>query len=376
MKVLIADDAHTFGGAQIAAVNLARFIKENSSYEVQFYFSQRNTRLTDRLHGIAGVRQCNAGYVASPFFLISQFQSMWRLFYIVRKIKSLKPDVIIVNMAGLEFGWLYIYAAKLLGLNLICWLHNPYKFSDLMPKTGLRRFQGSIRDFLADIFAKIIFNNLYTVSETSRSYLLDRFNRPDGISILGNTVFSKPFFMKSENIVRTVVHGFNAEKIVLVPGRISFCHKGQDQIVACLEEFARRAIAVIFVGDGEDTDNLKEACKEYKNVFFVGWQASVERYIECADAVLLPSRFEAQPLIAMEVMALQIPILTSEIPSFVELVGSEFSVDFSNTKAVLIKIEWLFSLDSGALQQHYKKCSKKFRGPEYKSSVFKILNEC
>lgn len=374
MKVLFFDDAYTFGGAQIAAISMAKYMKETMGLEVSFTCSPSNERLIERLNQVNGIDIRHDGYSAMPLFIVTHLLLLWKIPGIVAKMRAAKGNVVIINMAGLEFGWLYIYAAKMLKIRKIYWLHNPYLYTDLIQRSGWRHTMDAVRDRLADIFSKWILADLATVSNSGRESLLQRWGLRSGVKVLGNTITPTPTRSRREtNLARAVLNGYEAKTIAVVPGRITFGHKGQNKVAACLSELERNSVAVIFIGDGDDLDMLKQLCAGHSNAFFVGWQESIAAYMQDADVVLMPSRFETQPLIAMEAMYLQVPVLTSGIPSFDELMGREFIVDFDKPEELCKKIEWICQLTKERLADLYADRLEICCGSQYKSGIMRIL---
>lgn len=377
MKIVFFDDAHTFGGAQIAAVSLANFVRENLGHEVSFFCSKKNERLIERLKSVRGIEIRHDGYSALPLFIVSHIFMLWKLPGIIRAIRSMKPDLCFINMSGLEFGWLYFYSTKVMRLRRIMWIHNTSTYAELMKRTGWRGALDAVRDALGNIAAKVIWNDLVTVSYSGRDYLSRRLGRTSGIKVMGNTMKIAPVVQADIrlDLLTSVVRPYPADIIAVLPGRVSFGHKGHDKVVACLTEMKKRSIAMVFVGDGEDLETLRRLCEPFDNVFFVGWQESIVPYLVRADVVLLPSRFEMQPLIAMEAMLVGAPILTSQIPSFAELVGNDFLVDFDDPIAVCDKIEWITQLDKTQLDQSYAERLKICSGSAYLENVAHTLAE-
>lgn len=376
MKIIFFDDAHTFGGAQIAAISMAQFIREKLGYEVCFFCSPKNDLLIERLRTVDGIDIKLEGYTMLPLSIVSHIFLVWKLPALVRRIRAMQADACVVNMSGIEFGWLYIYATRLLGLKRVLWLHNTFTYADLLKRRGWRGALDKVRDALGDFAARQIWNDLVTVSHSARLDLLNRVNRHSGIKVMGNTIFEPSDTTGAPaDLLTRVIAGYEARKIVIVPGRTSFGHKGQDKIVACLDEMNRQGIAVVFIGDGEDLPMLRQLCQRYANVFFVGWQQSIAAYLVRADVVLLPSRFETQGLIAMESMYLNAPVLVSGIPAFAELMGSEFVVDFDDAREVCRRIEWIAALEKEELKQAYADRLRVCCGETYKEGVAKILAE-
>ena len=374
MKILFFDDAYTFGGAQVAAVSMAKYMQERMGLEVSFTCSPGNKRLIERLQQVGGIDVRHDGYSAKPLFIVSHLLMLWKLPGIISRMREAKGDVVIINMAGLEFGWLYIYATKILKIRRLYWLHNPFLYTDLLQRSGWRHTIDRIRDRLADLFAKTILPDLGTVSQSGRESLLRRWGLSSGVKVMGNTITLPPPRIRGEvNLARAVLNGYPAKTIAVVPGRISFGHKGQDKVVNCLPELERNSVAVIFIGDGEDLDALKKSCAGQPNVFFVGWQNMVSDYMQDADLVLMPSRFETQPLITMEAMYLNVPMLTSGIPSFEELIGQQFTANFDNPVELCAKIEWLCKQDRKWLESVYAAHLEICCGSQYQNGIMRTL---
>lgn len=374
LKILIADDAHTFGGAQIAAVNLARYLCETLGHDVSFLCPAANAPLLDRLRQTPRVAVLTDGPKAAPMNILSHLLSLWRVAGLARRLKAQGADLVLVNMSGLEFGWLTIHAARLAGLRTICWLHNPTRYDELLPRQGWRRVASLVRDRCADQFARLIFAQLHTVSHASRAYLLERLGRQAGIGILGNVVHAAAAAGPGgDDPFPALLGGYAARCIAVVPGRISFGDKGQDRLVPCLCALERQAIAVVFVGDGADLAALQAACAGHRNVFFAGWQPNVERYMRHADVALLPSRFEAQPLIAMEAMMMGTPIVTSSIAPFIELAGARYATGFADSRALCEQIDQVCAIEKEQLMNDYRERMARFSGPAYRSQVERVL---
>ncbi|WP_346293303.1 glycosyltransferase [Sphaerothrix gracilis] len=103
------------------------------------------------------------------------------------------------------------------------------------------------------------------------------------------------------------------------------------------------------VGDGEDRASLEDQVKQLglqKIVEFVGYQSqsSVREYLKQTDIFVLPSFAEGVPVVLMEAMATQIPVIATRIAGISELVDDGYSgylVPPGNTASLREKIEVL-----------------------------------
>jgi glycosyltransferase involved in cell wall biosynthesis len=82
---------------------------------------------------------------------------------------------------------------------------------------------------------------------------------------------------------------------------------------------------LIFIGDGPDKDSLEQLSSTFgldKHVTFAGvlGQAEVRRYYQDADIFVLPSFAEGVPVVLMEAMAMEIPVISTRITGIPELI--------------------------------------------------------
>lgn len=101
-------------------------------------------------------------------------------------------------------------------------------------------------------------------------------------------------------------------KILLTAGRLSDV-KNPDYII----EIMRRIIGdykLIWVGDGELKNDIKEKIIQYhleKKIYLVGAQNNIAQFYKCADAFILPSKFEGLPITLIEAQAAGLPCFVS-----------------------------------------------------------------
>lgn len=106
---------------------------------------------------------------------------------------------------------------------------------------------------------------------------------------------------------------------VLAMGRLTR-QKGFDVLIAAAQRSPN--IAVDIVGDGPDRgalQTLADACGG--RVRLHGWVKDTRPWLEQADVVAIPSRWEGFGLVAVEAMASGRPIVASRVPGLADVVG-------------------------------------------------------
>ncbi len=106
---------------------------------------------------------------------------------------------------------------------------------------------------------------------------------------------------------------------VLILGRIDFFQKGIDQVLQHLSQHPEDAggCRISIIGEGRDTPKVNEALAKHphlKDIITVRPWADSEEAIAEHDVLLLPSRFEGVPLVMLEAMAMQRPVIATRLP--------------------------------------------------------------
>ena len=159
------------------------------------------------------------------------------------------------------------------------------------------------------------------------------------------------FLQQSKDSVQNKI-GFNSSKFNVVCVANIMPRKGQDFIIDNIEKIIESVpnINIYFVGDAHTNFalNLKKKIKLKglsQIIHFCGVRRNAMEYIYGADMFLLPSRAESLPLVILESMILNTPILASNVSGIPEMIidgqeGYLFSLD--NFQDFASKLEDLY----------------------------------
>jgi glycosyltransferase involved in cell wall biosynthesis len=125
-------------------------------------------------------------------------------------------------------------------------------------------------------------------------------------------------FTGSEEAVNRARYGVGDEETLIgVVGRFS-PEKGQDFFIAAFKRLAavHPSVKVIFLGEGPTEDEVRELVQSYglqDRVIFAGYQPCLAMFYPLLDLVVMPSRSEGMPSVALEALYFRIPVVATDV---------------------------------------------------------------
>jgi glycosyltransferase involved in cell wall biosynthesis len=131
-------------------------------------------------------------------------------------------------------------------------------------------------------------------------------------------------------------------------GRMTAIKRVPD-ILAAFKTLRDRGVAatLCLVGDGPDRDAIEQLASDLgivRDVLLVGYQRDVAPYYAFFDALLLPSANEGTPVVAIEALAAERPVVASRVggvPDVVDDGESGFLVEVGDIEALADRLEQL-----------------------------------
>ncbi len=97
--------------------------------------------------------------------------------------------------------------------------------------------------------------------------------------------------------------------------------KGFDMLIPAFRAVTRPDVTLTFVGDGEMRETLADLARGDARIRFSGYSDTPATVLERFDAVLMPSRYEACGLVALEAMAAGRSVLVSGVDGLADHVA-------------------------------------------------------
>lgn len=153
-----------------------------------------------------------------------------------------------------------------------------------------------------------------SVSQSLKDETLDLFDIKNDILVIPNFIEIEKNILDATNpckrsvmaleTERIITHISNFRKIKRIPDVITIFYKIQQQIPAKL----------MMVGDGPEKEKAEYLCQELgilDKVIFFGNSNEIDKILSCSDLFLLPSETESFGLAALEAMAWNVPVISS-----------------------------------------------------------------
>ncbi len=156
-------------------------------------------------------------------------------------------------------------------------------------------------------------NGISAVSESLKADTLSNFQIQKEIKVIPNFIDFKRFSKKERNHFRKLVANDN-EKILIHISNFRKVKRVED--VARMFELVLKKIPakLLMVGDGPERHKAEELTRSLgvcAHVKFIGKQEAVEDLLSISDLFVLPSQTESFGLAALEAMACEVPVISS-----------------------------------------------------------------
>jgi N-acetyl-alpha-D-glucosaminyl L-malate synthase BshA len=185
------------------------------------------------------------------------------------------------------------------------------------------------------------------------------------ISVIPNGIDLDKFKNLSKKYFREKWELKEDEKIIAFVGTLRPV-KGLKYLIQAMAIMIKKdaSIKLILVGDGGERKYLKTLVEELKienNIKFIGKVANenVPQYMVASDVFVLPSLSEGFPIVSLEAMACELPIVASKVgglPDIVKNGVNGFLVEPKNPEQIAAKV--LLLLGNNALKERISKNNK------------------
>lgn len=159
------------------------------------------------------------------------------------------------------------------------------------------------------------------VSEDLKRDTLEHFNITNEIKVIPNFIDLERFKkQKKEHFKKAICP--NNERLIVHTSNFRKVKRVQDIIKVFVEVNKKVPSKLLLVGDGPERMKMEELCRDFEvadDVRFLGKLDAVEEVLSMCDLFMLPSEKESFGLAALEAMACEVPVISSNAGGIPEL---------------------------------------------------------
>ncbi|WP_192811626.1 MULTISPECIES: N-acetyl-alpha-D-glucosaminyl L-malate synthase BshA [Pontibacter] len=159
------------------------------------------------------------------------------------------------------------------------------------------------------------------VSESLRTETYEFFQIEKDIEVIPNFIDLKKFKRQKKEHFRAAISP-NNEKLLVHTSNFRGVKRVEDVIRIFAKVREKMPSKLLLVGDGPERPKMEKLCRDLKicnDVRFLGKLEAVEEVLSIADLFLMPSEKESFGLAALEAMACEVPVISTNAGGIPEL---------------------------------------------------------
>jgi L-malate glycosyltransferase len=151
------------------------------------------------------------------------------------------------------------------------------------------------------------------VSEQLKQETLNAFPIHKEIKVIHNFIDFQRFKKSNKDHFKKAIAP-NGEKILIHTSNFRKVKRVEDVIYVFKKLYEKTPCKLLLIGDGPERQGLEELCRKVglcHEIRFLGKQDAVEELLAVADLFIIPSENESFGLAALEAMACEVPVISS-----------------------------------------------------------------
>jgi glycosyltransferase involved in cell wall biosynthesis len=376
--IVFVDDAHTFGGAQIAMAWAIRTVLRHRPQPV-VCVCPAATR--DAILPIIGKDErlrfidCKP---ALPLNILSFPVRLWSFHRLLAPLVGQGVRKWWFNLSGIEFCLAPLLALRWLGLRPVAWLHNSETFQFYNAKQpALNRMLSRLRDALANRFVFGLYTCIVTPSHATEESMKARFwgSNPPRSGFLYPAV---GYQSEQRDFSFNKLEAAASEIDIWMINRVEYAQKNNLAGLTVLRLLKNRNIGAHLnvIGDGPDTIRFGSSIDEFglaECVTFHGWRKDPWKMVPGDAVIFIPSFFESMSLVAREAMLYGVKMVLSPLPVFLEAMPGDLIAGEFSDESFADKIGEVHSMSRERILDIYKKALEKFSDETFVAKFESLL---
>lgn len=312
-KILISAYSLDVGGIETALITLINKLSETD--EITLVLEKRQGIFLDEISKNIKIIEYNPAN--SRARIISKIKNATNRLKFMFKYKN-KFDC---SISYATYSLPGSFVARTASKNSILWVHSEYM---QMFKNNISEYKKFFRDLNAKKFRKIVF-----VSDSSKETFCQTMDNDLTKKTLtvNNLVDYKMIIDKSKE----KVHDYEKaeETTFLYVGRLSEDDKKVSRLIRVCSRLRDNHLKfkLVIIGDGEDRALYEEMVSKNNlnsNILFLGKKKNPYPYFTLSDCLVLTSEHEGFPVVFIESMVLNVPIITTNVSDSERIINNTY----------------------------------------------------
>ena len=304
-KILITSYSLGLGGIEKALVNLLHEI-DYETYQVTLILEKKEGIFLDQIPKEVEVLEYRINH--SKFVPYRKIYNRCKLLRWKKRLKNQYDFSASFTTSSIPGAHLALCASS----NNALWMHGNYYVL----------YGDKMESFLDGIFADQ-FENVVFVSKENLRDVTSHYKKMKHTLVCNNFINGDEILRKAEEPIE-----FKRKEIPTFVN-VGRQEEGQKRLSRIIEASKRLKeegyeFQVLFIGDGPDSKKYQEMVKEYgleEEILFLGKKKNPYPYYSLADAVILSSEYEGFPVVFLESLILNRPILSTKVSDYESLEG-------------------------------------------------------
>ncbi len=165
-------------------------------------------------------------------------------------------------------------------------------------------------------------NIITAVSKNLREETYKHFRIEKDIEVVYNFVDTKRFRPHNPNTPCGSTFAPGGERLIIHVSNFRPVKRPLDVVHTFKKINDEVPSRLVLIGDGPERPKVENLCRDYgicDDVHFVGKQENLEELMSCSDLFLLPSEYESFGLAALEAMASEVPVISTQTGGLPEI---------------------------------------------------------
>ena len=160
-----------------------------------------------------------------------------------------------------------------------------------------------------------------SVSQSLKEDTFKNFEITNEIQVIPNFIDLKRFSKQYKDHFRRAIAP-NGERLIVHASNFRPVKRVGDVVKIFFKVLEKLPVKLLLIGDGPDRNQIEKECRECSacdHIRFLGKMEAVEEILSISDLFILPSETESFGLAALEAMACQVPVISSNSGGIPEL---------------------------------------------------------